>query len=193
MKRLVVRVGAFALLLGLAVPAQAQAARTYTIRTQHATNSLFPGYVSRIGDFRPGRNPTIAAAQRVFGKPIRRHLSRYGTCTVRWHRPLLTIYFENYGGVAPGSGETTCTPRVGQAQSFVARGRRFETRRGLHVGDSRDTLLELYPSADHRKGGWWLDTAVSPFGDQSEYAVLLARMSNGRVSEFQGLIGAAGE
>src|SRR4051794_26167404 len=172
------------LLVALVAPVEAHAARKYTIGTRD-------GVVSRIGDFRTGRSATIAAAQRVFGKPIYRRLGRYGTCTVRWHRPLLTIQFENFAGRAPG--QTTCTPSVGLAQGFIAQGGRFEIWRGLRVGDSRATMLDLHPLAEHRKGGWWLDTAVSPFGDKSEYAVLLARLSAGRVREFRGWIGAAGE
>jgi hypothetical protein len=178
------RLTVIAALLSVALAGPAQAARTYTIRTRD-------GSVSRIGTFRPARNATLAAAQRAFGQPASKRLGRFGTCTVRWHRPLLTIFFENFGGRQPG--QSTCDPSVGRAQSFIAQGRRFETWRGLRVGDSRDTLLDRHPSAEHRKGGWWLRTAVSPFGDQREYAVLMARMSLGRVEEFHGWIGAAGE
>jgi len=64
------------LLVALLAPVEAHAARRYTIRTRDAV-------VSRIGAFRPGRNATIAAAQRVFGKPVYRRLGRHGTCTVR--------------------------------------------------------------------------------------------------------------
>jgi hypothetical protein len=47
--------------------------------------------------------------------------------------------------------------------------------------------------AERRRHGWWLRSAVSPFGDGSRYAVVRAAVSDRRVSAFSGWIGAAGD
>jgi hypothetical protein len=165
-----------------AAPALGQSA--FTIQTSN-------GAVARIGAFHPSRSPTIAAATRVFGRPSSRRLATHGGCVVDWRRLRLRIDFENFG--AAGPGKTTCSSSVGQAQSFTVRGSRFETSAGLRVGQSSSSILKRHPSADFREGKWWLVTAVSPFGDQSEYAVLAATVSGGRVRSLAGWIGAAGE
>jgi len=54
-------------------------------------------------------------------------------------------------------------------------------------------VADLHPSAELRRGTWWLRTAVSPFGDESEYPVVQALVSRGRVQALSGWIGAAGE
>jgi len=167
--------------------ADAARAKSFAIR---ASGGL-AGSVTRIGAFRPRRDPTIRAAQRVFGRPSSRKLGRYGACTVDWRRLRLTIYFENFGGHGPG--QTTCTSSVGKAQSVVFRGSRFKTWRNLRVGDSSNTIVERHPSAEFLDRRWWLTFAVSPFGDESEYASLYATVSNGRVNAMKGWIGAAGE
>ncbi len=163
------------------------AARSYQI---HATGGL-GGAVTRIGAFRVRRNPTIRAAQRTFGRPTSKRLSRSGTCTVDWRRLRLRIYFENFGGRLPG--QTTCSSTVGRAQSFTARGYRFETWRGLRVGDPTEDLVDLHPEAEFLEGKWWLRFAESPYGDGGEYPSLYATVSRGEVQALKGWIGAAGE
>ena len=103
----------------------------------------------------------------------------------------LRIYFANFGVTPPG--ETTCSSSVGQAQSFTVRGRRFRTWEGLRVGHRSDSILDRHHSAEFRGGTWWLRTAISPFGDESEYAVVEALVADGRVRILRGWIGAAGE
>jgi hypothetical protein len=194
MTRLPVLVGV-SLVLGSALPAPtgAQAvpspsvARSFEV---HATGGL-GGAVTRIGAFRIRRDPTIRAAQRVFGRPSSRRLGPSGTCTVEWRRLRLRILFENFGGRLPG--QTTCTSTVGRAQSFTARGDRFRTWRGLSVGDSTDELVKLHPDAEFREGRWWLRFAVSPYGEAGEYPSLYATASRGDVNALKGWIGAAGE
>jgi len=61
------------------------------------------------------------------------------------------------------------------------------------VGHRSETILDRHPYAEFRRGTWWLRTAVSPFGDESEYAVVEALVSRGRVRALRGWIGAAGE
>jgi hypothetical protein len=176
---------ASAALMLAAIPAStAGAASSYTIETSR-------GFVARIGAFHPSRNPTIAAAQRVFGAPSSRKLTSDNSCLVEWRRLRLRITFANFGGHGPG--QTTCSSSVGRAQSFTARGSRMRTWEGLRVGARSSTITERHHSAEFREGGWWLRTAVSPFGDESEYAVVSALVSQGRVNVLVGWIGAAGE
>jgi hypothetical protein len=160
------------------------AATSYTIRTSG-------GSVARIGAFRIRRDPTIGAAARVFGQPSSRKLASGNSCLVDWRRLRLRIDFVNLGGYLPG--QTTCTSSVGRAQSFTVRGRRFRTWEGLRVGHRSESILDRHPSAEFRHRTWWLRTAVSPFGDQSEYPVVDALVSGGRVRILRGWIGAAGE
>jgi len=147
--------------------------------------------VSRIGAFRPRRDPTVGAAIRVFGTPSTRDLTRSNGCRVQWRALRLRVLFYNFGG-AP-VGQTTCASGVGRAQSLTIRGRRFRTWKGLRVGMASDRIPELHPAAEFRQGSWWLRTATSPFGDGSEYGVLRAIVGDGRVRAFAGWIGAAGE
>lgn len=165
-------------------PEAVASARSYTIRTSD-------GAVTRIGAFRPRRDPTISGAERVFGTASSKELTKYGGCRVEWRRLRLRILFYNFGGHGPG--ETTCTPSVGRSQSFSVRGTRFRTWRGLRVRHRSDTILDRHPNAEFRRRTWWLKTAVSPFGDQSEYPVVNAIVSRGRVRSIAGWIGAAGE
>jgi hypothetical protein len=148
-------------------------------------------YVSRIGTFRPAENPRLSAARRAFGRPtdVRR---RGGTCRVSWRRLRLRIDFENFGGAAPG--ETTCTPSVGRAQTFVARGTRFRTTKGLRVGQPSSEILEKHPDAVFADNFWTIVSARFPFGQSDEESpVLSALTSSGRVSALTGYIGGAGE
>lgn len=100
-------------------------------------------YVSRIGTFRPSVNPRLSAARRAFGRPTQVRLKR-ATCQVSWTRLRLRIDFENFGGAPPG--QTTCTPSVGLAQNFVAKGSRFRTTRGLRVGQPTSEILKGTPA-----------------------------------------------
>jgi hypothetical protein len=165
-------------------PRAQQAAVHYTIRTNQ-------GAVARIGSFHPARDATIAAATRVFGQPSSRHLTRYNACNVKWRPIGLRITFASYA-VGPG-GANICSPSVGLAQSFAARGSRFRTWAGLRPGMRSSRIPDLHPYAELWRGRWWLRVAVSPFGDQSEYPVVSALVSGGRVRALSGWIGAAGE
>jgi hypothetical protein len=163
-------------------PARAQS--SFVIRTSD-------GSVARIGALRLRRSPTLAAAIRVFGAPSSRWLTSNDSRRVDGRRIRLRIDFANFGGHGPG--QTTCSPSVGRTQSFMTRGSRFRTSAGLRVGARTETITELYPGAEFMSDSWWLVTAVSPFGDESEYAVVRALVSRGRVRALAGWIGAAGE
>jgi hypothetical protein len=162
-------------------PAQ-QASASYTIRT-------YQGLVARIGSFHPRHDATIAAAIRVFGRPSSQHEGG-GQCIVRWHSGL-RISFTSFAGWPVGT--SMCSPSVGLAQSFAARGSRFRSWAGLRPGMRSSRIADLHPYAELRRGTWWLRTAVSPFGDQSEYPVVQALVGGGRVRALSGWIGGAGE
>jgi hypothetical protein len=174
-------------LLGLTValllPAATAGAATSTIRaSKHA--------VTRIGTFHTRADATVGAAVRAFGTPSSRKLEGEG-CRVDWRRVKLRIYFANFGAFEPGL--TTCSSRVGLAQSFTVRGRSFRTWKGLRPGDRSSAVRERHPGARFRRGSWWLRTAKSRFGSESSYPVVEALVSGGRVRVLRGWIGAAGE
>jgi hypothetical protein len=175
---------ALGLLAALACAAPAGAApASMTIVTHDAS-------VSRIGMFRPSENPRLSAAIRAFGRPSGR-LAQGSACRVTWRRLELKIVFANFGGTAPG--QTTCTPSVGRAQSFVVRGPRFRTVAGLRVDQPATQVRALYPYAQWREGGWTLVSAETPYGEASETPVLRAFASGGKVSALSGWIGGAGD
>ena len=149
------------------------------------------GAVSRIGSFRIGREPTLARARRAFGAPSTTRELGNDACQVDWRRLRLRVLFANFG--LPPAGQTICGPRGGSAQTFTARGRRVRTWRGLRVGDRSSTIPDRHPSAEFRQGTWWLRTATSPYGDESEYPVMRAVVRDGRVRALAGWIGAAGD
>jgi hypothetical protein len=148
-------------------------------------------YVSRIGTFRPAENPLLSAARRAFGRPSLVQL-KGGTCVVTWRALRLKINFENFGGASPG--QTTCTPSVGRAQSFVTRGRRFRTIAGLRVSQSSSEISRRHPEAVFDDGFWALVSARFPFGDSDEESPVLSALTRrGRVIALAGYIGGAGE
>ena len=147
---------------------------------------------TRIGTYRPRRDPTIAGAERVFGRSSQRELGRHGDCRVDWRRLGLRITFERLGG--PDPGETRCAGNVGQAQWVTVRGRGFRTWKGLRVGHRSATIAERHPSARFVDHVWWLKTARSRDGGgfYEEYPVVTAIVNGGRVTMITGWIGAAG-
>jgi hypothetical protein len=174
------------LVFALGLPSVAEAAtadaaaRSFTIRVRD-------GAVSAIGSFRPRTDPTIAAATRAFGAPSSRKLTDPVVCRVRWRALKLTIYFANLGGQDP------CSDEFGLAGSVVVKGSRFRTWKGLRVGNRGSAVKKKHPAARFREGTWWLKTATSQIGDGSEFGVLRATVSSGKVRRFDGVIGAAGD
>jgi hypothetical protein len=165
--------------------APAAEGRSFVIHARGSSDSL--GTVKRIGDFKPDRNATLAAAVRAYGEPS----STAGggdTCRVRWRRLGVTILFANFGGA------DACEPADGLAQRAVVKRRsRWHTRRGLHIGDHLRKLDRLYPGIEPRAGGFPLVTAYSPVGTGGRYTVLGARVRISRVRAFVLFIGAAGD
>ena len=166
----------------LAVPSSASAAFTINVARFN---------VSSIGDFRPSRDATIPAAERVFGPASSRREVSDASCRVRWKRLGLEILFVSFSSPGP----SRCRGTVGLAQSFKVRGKRFRTWHGLRVGQREAAVQRRHPGAKFRKGAWWLKSAINPIGDPTEeFAVLDAKIgSNGRVRVMRGWIGAAGD
>ena len=167
---------------------------------QAKSYTIVPGKwgVKRIGSFHTVNSahnrPTIGNAVRAFGTPSSR-FQKHGGCVVKWKRLGLRIEFWNFGGLPPG--QTICGDDASFAQSFkVTARRKLRTWRGLRIGNTENRLLRLHPGArwhDAGRGAWWLRSQTSPFGDGSRYAIIAASIRSGRVSRFDGWIGAAGE
>jgi hypothetical protein len=145
-----------------------------------------PGVVRAIGDFRPARNPRLGAAIRAYGQPT----SRRGggeICRVRWADLGVRITFQNFGGV------DSCEPSGGRAQKAVVEDSRWRTAKGLRIGNEVTRLRRLYPDARRTRRGFRLVEGILPFGRPVRYAVLGARVADGRVRAFTLFIGAAGD
>jgi hypothetical protein len=171
---------------GVETGVPASAARSFVIDARGSATGL--GRVLRIGDFRPQRDATVAAARAAFGRPSSTGAGR-NACPIAWRGIGIRILFANFGA---GSA---CAPRLGSAQVAVVRGRRWSTAQGLRVGATPKRLREVYPGAD-RVGArsYRIVSARRVFGESNgRYAVVSARLSDGRVSSFRLFVGAAGE
>jgi hypothetical protein len=146
------------------------------------------GEVRAIGDFRPGRDPTLDAANGVFGRPTKVVRTSDASCRVLYSGIGLRFAFVNLGGGGP------CDPELTKSQVARAFDPRWHTGRGLFVGDSLRSLRRLYPRATRHGRSWWLVKGMNIFGvGGNPYPVLRATMKDGRVRSFALSIGAAGE
>ena len=172
-------------LAGILLPASPASARSFVIKAHGSNTGL--GQVVAIGDFKPARDPRLAAAIRAWGDPSGK--SGGGDfCKVRWGALGIRFSFQNFGAV------DSCQPRHGRAQKGVVSGDRpWRTGRGLRLGDRIDKLKRLYPRSRRSRRGFPLVRAVSPFGTITRYTVLGARISQGRVSAFTLKVFAAGD
>ena len=141
--------------------------------------------VQNLGGLRPIRNPTVGAAVRAFGRPSSRQ-PRYGGsgCDLSWREIGLKITFAYFGG---GGKRAACQANRGVAKSALIRGAaadRWQTSRGIRVGDSLERLESRYPDAVEREGAYWLATGSSPLGDSS-YPVLAATIRGETVDGFE--------
>ena len=177
--------GALALVLAFAVGAPGAGARSFLIEARGSQAGL--GEVRAIGDFKPARNPTLAAAIRAYGRPTGRS-GGGDICRMRWAALGVRIRFQNFGGV------DSCVPRNGRAQRAVVSGDRpWRTELGLRLDDRVRRLRQLYPGARRTARGFRLVEGILPFGSPRRYAVLGARVHSRRVSAFSLFIGAAGD
>jgi hypothetical protein len=146
------------------------------------------GEVRAIGDFRPERDPTLHAANGVFGPPTKVVRTSDVSCRVLYGGIGLRFAFMNLGGGGP------CDPDLTKSQVARAFDTRWRTGRGLGIGDPIRRLWRLYPGATRHGRSWWLVKGMNIIGvGNNPYPVLRATMKGGRVGSFALSIGAAGE
>jgi hypothetical protein len=183
----VVRPLLLAIVLAVAAPAAAQA-RPFTIEVRGNSDGF--GRVLAMGDFKPERDPTLAAAIDAYGDPATvRSIGGDAGCRVAWPGLGVRILFVNLGG---GSA---CDPPLGKAQEArIHTVGSWRTVKGLHIGDRRRKLRRLDPRARRHRRTYWLTTGINLFGvGQRPYPVLSARIRGDRIASFKLEIGAAGE
>lgn len=185
--RFAVGLVATTLVMVLALPSSS--ARSFVIKAKGGGQGF--GKVLRIGPFRVARDPALRAAVDAFGKPSsRRALGGRRpalACRAAWRRLGVTVVFANL------AGEDACKPRFGVAQSAFVYSRRWQTGRGLRVGDRVRRISRLYPKAIRTGRFYKLVTGVKSFAGPRRYAVLGARLAGRRVRALTMDIGAAGE
>ena len=142
--------------------------------------------VLRLGPFKTKTTRTYHAkvgdAIRAFGQPSNLFPNGSGGCVGKWRRFGLRIEFYDFGG----DTRSICHPEVGQAQSFTIRGsRKWRTHAGLRIGmresqvQEKHIWAEWHDTSRFHEQGYWLVTAVSPFGDGGEYPALAAHLRHG--------------
>jgi hypothetical protein len=132
-----------------------------------------------IAGFRVKPDGRLAGAIRALGRPSSRSYLWSGEgCRVRWTRLGARMIFYNLGG------DDACSGRHGFFMDALLTGPRWQTSKGLEIGDPRRKLRRLYPRAPLRNGWWWLVVRQSPFGLGGSYAGLAARVENGEVRKF---------
>lgn len=159
---------------------------------------------------RPSRT-TMGSAERALGQGRERSAFRSAdggrlvddafSCTLLYPSSGLTIGFSTLG--SQSEGQAGCdNPNgifVGKAHVY---GGRWETSRGLGVGDSVRTLRRLYPAAEsHRLStdtpgagrSWWLKRKRLECCDQQLVPTLEAVVADGRVNRVIVNVGAQGE
>jgi hypothetical protein len=167
-------------------------ARSYTIESgKYSVTKLEPLITKSTRTYAP----TIRKAVHAFGKPSNKFPLSNSGCVVKWKRLGLRIVFANFGDT-----RSTCNPGVGRAQSFtIERSAKWRTWKGLRIGMAGASVLQLDPrsrwvdNSRFYRDGYWLRSAVSPFGDGSRYPTIAATLKARVVSSFYGWIGSAGE
>ena len=133
-------IGALAL---CGVSAQAAFAEPFQLEATGSKRSL--GKVTAIGDFHPQRDPTLQAANSVFGPPTKIVRTSDVSCRVVYGAVGLRFAFVNLGG---GGG---CNPAFTKSQVARAFDPRWHTGKGLRIGDRQRKLRRQGPQ--HLRGG----------------------------------------
>lgn len=140
----------------------------------------------------------LGAAIGAFGKPTSLRRESW-ECVATWKALRMTASFYNLGGQAP------CSRAGGMLGTAIMRGKRWQTDRGLAVGDTLAQVRRAYPSARIAPWGpreglgapigarvWLLQPGWSNLSGSFTSAVS-ALMVGGKVAAFQADIGAGGE
>ncbi len=186
MRRLIVACLGMSLVLGATATAS-PATKTTPLANPVLVVEANNAGVQNLGGFHPLRNPTVGAAVKAFSRPSSRR-PRYGGsgCEVSWRKIGLKMTFAYYGG---GGGRTAaCGANRGVAKSALIQGsaaERWQTSRGIRIGDSLEQLERLYPNAVEWEGDYWLAIGFSPVGEDSSYPVLAAMVRNEAVRGFE--------
>ena len=147
---------------------------------------------NKIGHFAVKRDGTLfRSAERVSATPTSIVRRRYGNCRVGMaeFRPLDSVYY-NLGG------QDACEPQYGYfSQAIMTRqaggGRRRVCASGIRGSTSSAT--SLVPAQRPAGPWWWLVTRRSPYGDNSLYAGLEAKVQRGWVVAFRVNYAAGGD
>lgn len=141
------------------------------------------------------RDPTMSGAIQVFGRPSSKRAVRPGfaggsvaDCEVTWSRIGLHALFTTLG-LDPGA----CNPNK---QVYTARvaSKKWQTWRGLRIGDRSGQIRIHHPRASLHGGIWSLATTNLPFGSQpNRVSTVSATTHAGRVNAFELYVQAQGE
>ena len=155
-------------------------------------------------DLTHSHNATPAGAEAALGHDDTCRVTAYASIAT-WQQLGVSGNFETLGafgrnGKVDPHG-TGCEYRAQvQPDSMSVNGPRWDTVRGLRVGDSVGRLYRLYPQATYHsgfgpeRGGWWLQTAtLLPFPGAPPMGSLIAYVSGGKVVALGVHIGAEGE
>jgi hypothetical protein len=149
-------------------------------------------------------NATIAGAEDAFGRATSCR-ARHGEAIASWRERGLTGWFYTLSGFATADGKLDperggCYYRDQIRVGYVRlTDPRWHTAKGLHVGDSRDRMLELYPAAARHDEpqawrGWWLhevdDEVASPIRNGPD---LIATIEAGEVAALTVHLNAGGD
>lgn len=142
-----------------------------------------------LGGFHPLRNPTVGAAVRAFGRPSSRQ-ARYGgdACDISWEKIGLEMSFAYYG---LGGRWAACQGSRGIAKFARIEGPRadrWQTSRGLRIGDSREQLERHHPGAVEWEGDYWLAIGYTEVGEATSYPILTATLQAEVVRGFEAIM-----
>jgi hypothetical protein len=111
---------------------------------------------------------------------------------VRWTTLGLSAEFITYG-LIPDGGDACSKPHSVQLSTVTVTGTRWQTDRGLKVGDTVARLQQLYPTALPHGHSFWIVTRKNVVGSVSTVPVFSATVAHGRVGGFVLSIGAQGD
>lgn len=123
-----------------------------------------------------GSAPTLAGAIATYGPPTWTSAISSGGWWVGWAELGITLRF-----TGSGPGSDACRNQGGHVDLVALKGAgRWQTAKGLTIGETLARLRELYPGALRHGSGWWLTTRYSAETGRT-VPVLVAYVSNGQI------------